>query len=105
MKKDNDWAAEVESAFNEAYSIKRQSFFQRVVDGLLANKSITFNLADIPKSYKQQPFNLGAKLKERAGLDVEIVVGSTKICIFNKTKTKTKTNHRNVTSTHKLCAA
>lgn len=79
---------------------KHVSFFQRVINGLLANKTITFNLADIPKSYRSQPFNLGAKLKDRAQLDVEVVLSPDKIRIYLNHSQQTK---QQITTATAIC--
>lgn len=63
-------------------SKKKVPFFRMVVDELKRNRSITLNLCDIPLSYREQPYNLSAKLSERAQLKTKVSLTKTKIVIY-----------------------
>lgn len=68
----------------------RVPFFRSLVRTLHERRSASFKLADIPKSYRDQPFNLGTKLKTRAKLDVRVICSPTNIVIFLNHKHKQK---------------
>lgn len=52
---------------------RRKPFFQKVLDALEdGSREVSFNFEEVPKSYLEQPQNLGAKLLNRAGIAVRV---------------------------------
>lgn len=56
----------------------KNSFFTYITDRLRKEHMFSLQLATLPISYQEQPYNLAAKLKDRANLPVGIVVDKKK---------------------------
>lgn len=86
------------------------SFVPSLIAHLLVNAKFTCKLSALPKAYREQPYNLSAKLLSRGGIDARVVVNvehdhfslirfSIKSVIKPKTKSKSHVR-RNHTRNH-----
>lgn len=50
------------------------NFVPQLLLALERNSQFSCKFTDLPKSYQAQPYNLAAKLKERGGLRVKIIL-------------------------------
>lgn len=51
-----------------------KKFFPTLVERLEHTKSVSMSFAEVPKSYVDQPYNLAAKLRSRAGIPARAMI-------------------------------